>query len=45
MSGGTAALTLAIGLMLTIPSVWADPHQTLADDSPSDVASVWFDTL
>jgi hypothetical protein len=36
---------MAIGLMLTIPSVWADQHNEPADDSPSEVASVWFDTL
>jgi hypothetical protein len=43
--GRTVALTMAIGLMLTIPSVWADQHNEPADDSPSEVASVWFDTL
>ena len=31
--------------MLTVPSVWADQRREPADDSPSDVASVWFDTL
>src|SRR5262245_65449117 len=36
---------MAIGLMLTIPSVWADQHNEPADDSPSEVAAVWFDTL
>jgi hypothetical protein len=39
------ALTLAIGLMLTVPSVWTDQHKEPADDFPSEVASVWFDTL
>jgi hypothetical protein len=41
----TVALTLAIGLALTIPSAWADHHKEPADDSPSEVASVWFDAL
>jgi hypothetical protein len=39
------SLTLAIGLMLTIPSVWADQHQEPTDDSSSEVASVWFAAL
>jgi hypothetical protein len=39
------ALTLAISLMLTVPSVLADQHKEPADDFPSEVASVWFDTL
>lgn len=43
--GRTVELTLAIGLMLTVPSVWADQHKEPADDSPSEVASVWFDIL
>jgi hypothetical protein len=31
--------------MLTVPSVWADQHKEPTDDYPSEVASVWFDTL
>jgi hypothetical protein len=45
ISGRTVALTLALGLMLTVPSVWADHHQEPSDDSPSEVAWVWFDTF
>jgi hypothetical protein len=36
---------LALGSMLTVPSVCAGHHQELADDSPSEVAWVWFDPL
>ena len=43
--GRALALTLAIGLKLTIASVSAEQHKEPADNSPSDVASVWFDTL
>jgi membrane-associated phospholipid phosphatase len=45
VTGGRTALTLAIGLMFTVASVWADHHQEPADDFPSEVAWVWFDTL
>jgi membrane-associated phospholipid phosphatase len=40
-----AALTLVIALFFVVPSAWADQRQKFADDYPSDVASVWFDTL
>ena len=36
--------TLLIALMLVVPSAWADTPPP-ADDEPSDVAVVWFDTL
>jgi PAP2 superfamily protein len=40
-------LTLAISLLLVSLSVWGGCHQSdhSTDDFPSDVASVWFDTL
>ena len=38
-------LTLAIGLILIVPSAWADQHKEPADDYPSDVAFVCFNTL
>jgi membrane-associated phospholipid phosphatase len=38
-------VTLIIALLLVIPSAWADQHSAPADDDPSDVAVVWFDTL
>jgi membrane-associated phospholipid phosphatase len=43
----TVGLLLAIGLWLVAPSAWAgaDQRQQPADAFPSDVASVWFDTL
>jgi PAP2 superfamily len=41
----TVALILALGLLLIAPSPWADKSKGLADDFPSEVASVWFDTL
>jgi PAP2 superfamily len=37
--------TLLIALMLVVPSAWADTRPAPADDEPSDVATVWFDTL
>jgi membrane-associated phospholipid phosphatase len=37
--------TLLIALMLVVPSAWADARPAPADDEPSDVATVWFDTL
>src|SRR5215216_180709 len=36
---------LLIALMLVVPSAWADTLPRPADDEPSDVATVWFDTL
>ena len=41
----TVALTVAIGLMLTVPSVWADQRKALADNEPSNVAWVWLNTF
>jgi membrane-associated phospholipid phosphatase len=38
-------LILAVALVLVVLSAWADKSQEPADDSPSDVASVWFDAL
>jgi membrane-associated phospholipid phosphatase len=38
-------LTLMIALLFVVPSVWADKLLEPADDEPSDVAAVWFDTL
>ena len=39
-------LTLVIVLFLfVVPSSWAGQRPEFADDYPSDVASVWFDTL
>ena len=37
--------TLLIALMFVVPSAWADQRPEPADDEPSDVATVWFDTL
>jgi hypothetical protein len=39
------AFTLLIALMVVVPSAWADTPPQPADDEPSDVATVWFDTL
>src|SRR5919199_3706749 len=39
------ALTLMIALLFVVPSAWADKSPESADDTPSDVAVVWFDTL
>jgi membrane-associated phospholipid phosphatase len=39
------ALTLLISLWLVTPRVWTDKVKELADDEPSDVASVWFNIL
>jgi hypothetical protein len=39
------ACTLMIALMVVVPSAWADTLPPPADDEPSDVATVWFDTL
>jgi hypothetical protein len=43
----TVGLLLAVGLVLVTLSIWAELDQSkkLVDDFPSDVASVWFDTL
>jgi PAP2 superfamily len=43
----TVGLLLAVGLLLVAPSTWAglDQSKKPIDDFPSDVASVWFDTL
>jgi PAP2 superfamily len=43
----TVGLLLAVGLLLIAPSAWAGSDQSKkpADDFPSDVASIWFDTL
>jgi membrane-associated phospholipid phosphatase len=38
-------LTLMIALLFVVPSSWAGQRPEFADDYPSDVASVWFDTL
>jgi membrane-associated phospholipid phosphatase len=38
-------LTLMLALLFVVPSAWADTPPSPADDDPSDVASVWFDTL
>jgi len=38
------AVILMIALLF-VPSAWADQHPAPADDAPSDVANVWFDTL
>jgi hypothetical protein len=38
-------LTLALALALVALSAWADKRREPVDDYPSDVASVWFDTL
>jgi membrane-associated phospholipid phosphatase len=38
-------IALLIALMLVVPSAWADTPPPPADDEPSDVATVWFDTL
>ena len=38
-------LTLMIVLLFVVPSSWAGQRPEFADDYPSDVASVWFDTL
>ena len=38
-------LTLMIALLFVVPSAWADTRPVFADDYPSDVAAVWFDTL
>ena len=38
-------LTLMIVLLFVVPSAWADQSLAPADDDPSDVAVVWFDTL
>jgi PAP2 superfamily len=37
--------TLLLALMIVVPSAWADTLPEPADDEPSDVAVVWFDTL
>ena len=37
--------TLMIAFMFVVPSAWADMLPQPADDEPSDVATVWFDTL
>jgi hypothetical protein len=39
------AFTLLIALMVVVPSAWADTPPQPVDDEPSDVATVWFDTL
>src|SRR5918992_5074632 len=39
------ACTLLLALMVVVPSAWADMLPQPADDEPSDVATVWFDTL
>jgi hypothetical protein len=43
----TVGLLLAVGLVLVTLRTWAELGQSkkLVDDFPSDVASVWFDTL
>jgi hypothetical protein len=37
--------TLLLALMWVVPSAWADTRPAPADDEPSDVATLWFDTL
>jgi hypothetical protein len=37
--------TLLIALMVVVPSAQADTLPEPANDDPSDVATVWFDTL
>jgi hypothetical protein len=37
--------TLLLTLLFVVPSAWADTLPQPADDEPSDVATVWFDTL
>lgn len=39
------ASILLIALRFVVPSIWADTLPKPADDEPSDVATVWFDTL
>jgi membrane-associated phospholipid phosphatase len=39
------ALTLVLGMVLVARSAWTNNLKEPADDYPSDVASVWFDTL
>jgi hypothetical protein len=43
----TVSLIFALDLMLVATSAWAgaDQRQKPTDNFPSDVASVWFDTL
>jgi hypothetical protein len=38
-------VTLMIALLCVVPRAWADQSPTPADDEPSEVAVVWFDTL
>jgi hypothetical protein len=38
-------VTLMIALLFVAPRAWADQGPASADDDPSDVAVVWFDTL
>jgi hypothetical protein len=38
-------LTLMIALLFVVPIAWADQCSAPADEAPSDVAVVWFDTL
>jgi hypothetical protein len=47
MRGRTVGLLPAVGLLLVALSTWAglDQSKKPVDDFPSDVASVWFDTL
>lgn len=45
MCSRLVAFILLIALMFVVPSTWADTRPKPADDEPSDVATVWFDTL
>ena len=38
-------LTLMIALLFVVPRAWPDQRPAPADAVPSDVATVWFDTL
>jgi hypothetical protein len=38
-------MVILLALMFVVPSTWADTLPKPADDEPSDVATVWFDTL
>ncbi len=41
----TVALLLALDLVLVALSTWADKSKEPADNYPSNVASVWFDSV
>jgi hypothetical protein len=45
MCSRLVAFILLIALMFVVPRTWADTLPKPADDEPSDVATVWFDTL